>query len=207
MSFYPLRFQNDSGDTAPGYGVMFVSGVARGDSNQFVYRIEKPAIPSDIPGEKIVLVNSGQPVADQEYGWARYASTIGPVLFDDAETTSFGDLWGPATNSWKLTKDKGGFQVLGNDDATNDLTYAKLLADEPFHGVTAETIGAASNGKTGAAVGDVTLWLPDSGGDLADGPAIEATNRSLDSSLASGTYVQVQWSWRYLEWMIVWADC
>ena len=68
-------------------------------------------------------------------------------------------------------------------------------------------IAAASNGKTGSTTGTATLWVPDSGSDLADGQSVTVTNRSLDSSLSSGTYIQVQWSWMYLEWMIVWADC
>lgn len=208
MSFYPLRISNQTGETMPGYAVMFAAAISRLGSGQIAFSATKPAIPPNISGHKVVLVNSGKPLASNEAGWARYAEVPGPVLYDSAQTPGFGVMWGPSNGSWKLVRGQGGFEILGENDTTNTLTYARMLHSIKKHGATTSAIDPASDGQTGPDTGTATLWdVETSSGDLTDGLSVTITNRSLDSTIASGTYVIVEWSWEYLEWMIVWADC
>lgn len=189
-----IRFRNDSGETAPAYGVMRVTDY---DETTGVYVIEKPS--SSVPFERDYLVNLGEDVADGEIGNGTWLEESGYVLTDGAAAP--GEQWGAADDSWELVKNRYGFEIVGGDitEASQHRVVARQF-------IVVAVIGKADSAIAKDSTGTVTVWVKDA----ATG-AWEASEFTIDDVLAIGSacaediYLAVEW--KAGEWVCGPMEC
>jgi hypothetical protein len=97
-----LAVKNSSGETAPAYAVMKVTGY---EASTGAFTVTKPDEASISPVK--LLVNSAGPIANGEYG---SATRDFPVLAKVA-SGSAGDEVGTTASSWELSNDESGFNL------------------------------------------------------------------------------------------------
>lgn len=101
-----IPFRNDSGETAPAYAVMEITGVLSAGGK--TVKITKPTGAR----KRTFLVNGPSDVASGAFGWGRMHSPTAYALYDESATPAYGELWGPTT-TWKLANTQSGFEVVG----------------------------------------------------------------------------------------------
>lgn len=100
-----LAVKNDSGETAPAFAALQVTGY---DLTEDCVTVGKP----DADSLSVVLANGP---ADIPAGRKGVATADGPfvVLYDDADAPAAGDAWGTVSGSWELGKGKTGLIAWG----------------------------------------------------------------------------------------------
>lgn len=96
---------NTTSETIPAFAIMQITGVD-GDG---VVQVAKCTTDST----KLFLINSGTVIGAGDRG-VGYAPMEMPywVYYDTADTPANGQQWGPASGSWKATKNKTGLLML-----------------------------------------------------------------------------------------------
>lgn len=109
----PFKNVGAVGDV-PAYGVMRITGTVSAGGKALT--CARP----DGTRQRCYLING--PVAVSNFGWGRMCSPTAYALYDEADgAPAVGEVWGPASASWKLRKapasilQEGGFLVLGGD--------------------------------------------------------------------------------------------
>jgi hypothetical protein len=185
-----VPFRNDSGESAPAYAVMRVTGSATVDGAEYV-TISKP----NTDFKRKYLVNTGSAVADGEYGIGTWLSDADWVLYDDANTPAIGESWGPSSGSWELKKWRYGFTIVGNPSGgATDIVRAWQEEANEFRGKTDSTHNKGSTG---------TISIYD--GNKADTTDNMASVENDFANVASGKWVGVRW-WGG-KWCLVAAEC
>lgn len=135
---YNLTVENKAGEEAPAYGILRVTN-GKMPSEDGSYEVDKPD-----GSAATYWVNSPIPIADDAFGAAtnRFPTT---VAYDDAETPTIGEEWGPVTGSWLLTKAGTGYRIVGAPE--NEL-------------VRVEKIGGGGSGGTSLREARVTVDVP-----------------------------------------------
>lgn len=175
------RFRNDSGETAPAYGVLRVTGTYD-DDGVIIYTIGKP----DTSFARLYLVNGPNDVADDGFGWGTWLWHADWVLYDDGNTPAYGEEWGPSNASWKVAKNRPGFYIWGGaTGGTRDI----VKASQKF----AETVlGKADAAIDNATSGTVRVYIGTPGSETDSGLTISsAYNKGPD--IADEAWVTVSW--------------
>jgi len=189
-----LAYRNDAGEEIPAFALVRPTGA---DSDGTLV-VGKPN--SD---GQLVYVNGPVPCPTSGYGLCTMDDPVF-VLYDDGGTPAYGETWGAAASSWKLTEGKDGWRVLGGNDTTRTLA----LADRVRAGVAAggapvaggaNDVGSATigTGEDITASGAVLTWGTVhnyDGTDFWDGVTAptsggSTTNRQVITFPAAGRYL------------------
>jgi hypothetical protein len=112
----PLYFRNDSGEEAPAYACMQVTGTVE-DTGQNYFKIDKPVDSNGAAGP--FLWNLHTAVPDGEFGIA----TAGPSVrtLSDNATPSAGDKLSPQSGSWYVAAGGSIVNAAGPDDIADNV--------------------------------------------------------------------------------------
>ena len=115
----PILFRNDSGETAPAFGIMRVTGYVEANGRDMV-TITKPTTTFGT-----FLFNCQSDVADDEYGYG-YIGPFVRALYDSGDTPTNGNVYG--VDGWKLKS--SGYRLLnatmlGIVDSTNKVAFVR----------------------------------------------------------------------------------
>jgi hypothetical protein len=152
------EFRNDSGEEIPAFGCVRITGMTtRGDRN--LLTVSKP---NTYGAQYSHRINGPLPVGIGAYG----ICCIGPqvaALYDTADGSPiFGDRWGPRDATWKLKKNTGGFQILGNLDTSNGICIVSPCPMLEFVGKTDAAVTKSSSVT-------VSIWTGASGAESDSG--------------------------------------
>jgi hypothetical protein len=116
-----IAIRNDAGATISAFGIVRVTGSATVDG-QTVLTVGKPNATSTA----VIMINGPADIGAGKYGQA----TAGPAfaLYDDAESPSLGERWGPSDGSWELEQDAPGAIVIGAPTSGRVLVRLTTLA-------------------------------------------------------------------------------
>lgn len=104
-----LEFRNDSEFSVPAHGVVKITGIEEVSDGRLVLIAER----SDSYGSQYShALNSRAEVPAGAYGACTF-ETPAWAFFEGGEDPEVGQLWGPLPDSFALSKDVGGFQVVG----------------------------------------------------------------------------------------------
>lgn len=187
-----IPFRNDSSgsETVPAYGVMRVTGSTTISGVEHV-TVAKP----NTDFKRKYLVNGPTAVPYNETGKGTWLEEADWVLYDDSNTPTLGESWGPSDGSWKLKKWRYGFTIVGNPSGgTTDIVRAWQEEINEFIGKTDSTHNKNSTG---------TVSIYD--GNLADTTDNMASVENKFANVGSGKWVQVRWNAG--KWHLVAAEC
>jgi hypothetical protein len=184
------RFRNDSGETAPAYGVLRVTGTYD-DDGVIIYTIGKP----DTSFARLYLVNGPNDVVDDGFGWGTWLWHADWVLYDDANTPAFGEEWGPQASSWELKKYRYGFTIWGG--ATGGSTDRVKASQHWVNGFIGKTDASHAKSATG------TISVYD--GNRVDTSINVSSVYNLFAAVATTKFVDVEW--RGGTWYLTSAEC
>lgn len=102
-----LPIRNDSGERIPSFGLVEPTEIVTINRQKF-QTVVKPT-GNSLPG---LMLNSPFPIAKDEFGTATRAFP-NFVKFDTTNTPVNGEIWGSVADSFDLTKDQFGFQIIG----------------------------------------------------------------------------------------------
>lgn len=156
----PKSFRNDSGETIPAHAVMRVTD-AEEDEDEVVFLAAKP----NATRQQIYLVNGDEDVEADGFGWGTFLWHADYVLYNDANTPAYGEMWGPESGSWKLAKGRTGFGTWGHNITDEGAAVTRALATQipiqpsnsigiPFINLSGETIPPSGIMDW---IGDVTI--------------------------------------------------
>jgi hypothetical protein len=193
-----LIFHNNSGETAPAYGVLKIQDTslvmdANGNVTT-VYEIGKPSAVFD----RIYLVNATQDIAAHGYGYCSYLSESNYVLYDASGVPAVGEAWGPANGQWSLKKWRYGFTIEGGRRTTPNRVVAK---QEFVNLVRGKTYTATTKGATD---GIVDLY---DGNSVAFNAGIEQLTGVVDDFVNIGSNKIVYVSWIGGKWADTGVEC
>ena len=164
-----LPFRNDSGETAPAFGVMRITGAVAVEG-QTVITIAKPNTAfANVLVAPFVLINAGFDVADGAYG----SGTLDLptfALYDSADgTPNVGEAWGPENGSWKLNRKRIGFLTLGGLTTDNRVGVVRSVVG------TVVRIGKLVTALSAGGTATMNLW------DASPGPDLEVVDATVYS--------------------------
>jgi hypothetical protein len=170
-----LSYRNDAGEEIPAFALVRPTG-ADTDGTLVVGKPNSDG--------QLVYVNGPVPCPDGGYGLCTVDDPVF-VYYDSGGTPAFGETWGAANGSWKLTEGKQGWRILGANDTDRTLT----LADRPAYSLSFRGFQAkANNLNTTVTSGSV----PDAKVDWLNNGKIPTFdniyfNTSADAELSGGT--------------------
>ena len=103
---WPVRFK--ASVATPAFAVMRVTGAERVHG---VVHITTAKPSSTFQG--LYLVNGPIAIGANKGGWGTWLYDAGFVLYDDANTPTLGQEWGPSEDSWEITRYRYGFTIVG----------------------------------------------------------------------------------------------
>ena len=112
--------------TVPAYGVMRVTDVVVLEPGRVVVTTDQPNADGDT-GDHVI--NHPVNVAAGATGRCTRVGILAALYDESSGTPANGDSWGPASGSWKLTKDKAGFFCLGAP--TNTTLHLAMFSPQP----------------------------------------------------------------------------
>lgn len=173
-----VRFRNDSGETAPAYGVMRCTGMQETvDGVDFVV-IAKPSTTFT----QHYLINGPLDVANGKSGYGFFAwHRPRRALFDTGSAAAF-QTWGPKAGQWALSAEREGFKVYGNRD---DVNSTVLVMQEPITTVVGKLDGALAAGSTAT----LSIWTKTPEIDSSQNLVADDWLLTGDQTLAAGTQV------------------
>lgn len=121
------KFYNGSGETIPAYAVMRIEDASL-ETAEASLVAKKPTCDR----EPIWMVNGPVDIPAGSYGYGTFAQHAAYVLYDDADSPAYGEMWGPKEDTWTLTKDEPGFVACGGPDGTKAF-FVQRPADEIVH--------------------------------------------------------------------------
>lgn len=185
-----VRFRNDSGESAPAYAVMRVTGgVVDGDEQ--IVTIAKP----NDTFQRLYLVNGATAVADEEEGLGTWLDDAGYVLYESG-SPAYGESWGAKEDQWSLAKWRPGFTIIGTVDGGSTEVWAQQDEVNSLIGKTTGSISA--NGGTGS----INIWMGQAGSEAVTEYAITCSNLT-SLALVTGKWGGVVWrngNWYYEPW-------
>lgn len=146
----PDTFRNDSGETAPAYAVLRVTGAVI-DNNRPLITIDKP----DASTDGVYVINGPRDVESGKKGQCRLSGAM-KVLYDTG-TPAVGETWGPKADQWELSKDKPGFVVLG---VLDDVAKLMLVVPSPPRNATRCNATLAEDYTSGSGTVKVNNVVP-----------------------------------------------
>jgi len=179
-----ILFYNDSGETAPAYGLMAVTGVET-VGGVAIPKVGKPSTTF----YRRYLVNGAADVADEGTGFAQDSDVV-KVLYDTG-TPVVGEEWGPKASQWTATENyPATCLVAGIYDSGDKIMLARLSTIDIIIGKLA---GALSYGSSAT----VNVWGGAAGSEAVISSLTVTGNDWLMKSgaddIASGKKVVVQW--------------
>jgi hypothetical protein len=155
-----VPFRNDSGETVPAFGAMFVTDTtSAGDETGGPEGQGGTILICDKPGSTLhrrIVFNGPDEVEDGHYGWCLESGHI-DASYDTGTPTS-GDSYGIKPGQWTLTKNGvGDFLVDGVVDASNKRVYGTWGGIENLVLIADSNIDAAAGTTPGS--GDATIQI------------------------------------------------
>lgn len=196
------------------WGVCFQGVPATGtfDNGRRWIGVRVPQMPLTYTGSAWVYINDSVALGEGESGQGRMAaeSPRGWVRYNTGDgTPSRGEMWGPTNGSALLSKNGAGFEIIG--DAKNGRVLCNYVhAPKLYVQLNAALAPADPDLETGQKTAEAHVLVPaGSGNNLSDNTSwtITVTNRWLSVDLTAGKKLWVVWSWLYLEWVPVAAEC
>lgn len=184
-----------SGQTLPAYGIAEIYGVET--AGEWTLTVKRPTGDD----KSLYLVNTNMEVAHNAYGWGCLA-LCAPVyaLYDDAATPAYGEIWGPASSTYKLTKHRCGFQIMGGaTGGSTDRVYVMQANLGDGRIMVGKSDAAIAKGATGT----VSRW---GGATLADTGINDTVTNNL-GDIGSGAWVYYARPHACDEYHVVNAEC
>lgn len=159
-----VKVKDGGGVAIPPFAVLRIASVARDTTTgEIIYTVGQP----NTTFYRLYLVNGPMEIAASGYGWATFLGNGGLVLYDTG-TPALGEVWGPKSGQWGLTKWRYGFEILGQHSSTDLLAHA---IQSPVNSVYGQTNGAINKGSSG------TVDLYDGNNAAITSTSVTATNR------------------------------
>jgi len=185
----PVPFRNDYAGTIPHGGVCEVAEPVTLDATQ-AYPVTRPTTTF----KRLYLVNTGEDVPDDGYGWGSWLlGHADEVLYDDADTPAIGETWGPQSGSFELKKYRHGFNIWGNPTGgSTDLVIAQQCWDREI----------LIKNDTGSAIavnssGTFKIFTGAAGSEADSGQTLTAYNKTsvsfANGKFGSAAYIHGQW--------------
>lgn len=131
---------NDSGEEMPAYAMANMEeGFDENDEEAdetLAPKIKKP----DVTFRELYGFSVGLDIPDQRKTGVKFE--VGLVLYDDANTPEYGEMWGAKPGQWEATKGAPGFMCLGIWDEERTLMLAEWRPITQMLGKTTTTIAA-----------------------------------------------------------------
>jgi hypothetical protein len=215
----PIYFRNDSGEEAPAYACLQVTGTEENGEQNYC-TIDKPEDTDATSGEYIF--NGHFAVANGEFGTSQPGRFVRAIKASGTSTA--GERWNPVIGEWTIEQDDSGrFVMAGDDDIATDVARVFIGdgaggASIEYEIVSTSTAGSSSpyNGLKVASVTikgapcsrssliGTTVDVVDHSGCIFDltseqlagvwGWASERVFPSLASGASSGTLTPCHWS-------------
>ncbi|MDE2098970.1 MAG: hypothetical protein KGL39_17080 [Patescibacteria group bacterium] len=195
-----ILFRNDNAGTVPAHSLMRITGAATVGTGAATQRVVTCDQPNIFGSQYNVIINGDEDVASGAIG----QTAGGPVQFaayDTGDGTPVtGESWGPRSGTWKLKKNTGGFQVVGN--AVNGYVQVQRVPWLSFRGVSsgAITAGSLSGSVISLGSGTVKVYINNT---IVTGVTVTAKN----SHTAIGDNKIVECNWFDNQWNALAADC
>lgn len=139
----PIYVRNDSGEEAPAFACMQVTGTVEVGGQNYI-KVDQP---SDVTGDAGgYLFNGIAPIADGDYGIA-YDGPVARML-TDGSTITCGDAWQPQVNDWEVTTGGSLFTAIGADDIETNVMRAGINAGGSSSKIFKATSGIAARSGT-----------------------------------------------------------
>jgi hypothetical protein len=174
----PYRYKfEQSTETLPAYGIAQIFGVET--AGEWTLRVKKPTGDD----KSFYIINTNSTTADGSYGFG-YFLCANPqhALYDDAATPAFGEIWGPASGTYKLTKHRCGFLCLGGP--TGGATDTALFVQSNL-GDGRILVGKSDAAIAKGASGTISRW---GGSTLADTGINDTVLNKIGAITAAGKW-------------------
>jgi hypothetical protein len=190
-----LEFRNDASTQVPAGGIVRLTGMTSRDDRPIL----TVGQPNTYGSQYLHFVNGPLPVDANAYGLCSQIGVLA-ALYDTSDgTPAFGEKWGPRDATWKLKKNTGGFQIVGNVDATNGLV---LVVQSPM----LSFVGKTDSSHAKSASGTISIYEGTLGSESDTSVNMTSVyNRFLD--LDSGAWVRCAWNHTATQWELVAAEC
>ena len=215
----PIYFRNDSGETAPPYACLQVTGTEENGEQNYC-TIDKPADTDASSGEYIF--NGHFAVPDGEFGTSQPGRFVRAIKSDGTSTA--GDKWNPVVGQWTIEKsDSGRFVMAGDDDISTDvarvfigdgtgagsieyeiISTSTAGSSSPYNGLKVASVTIKGAPCSRSSLIGTTVDVVDHSGCIFDltseqlagvwGWASERVFPSLASGASSGTLTPCHWS-------------
>ena len=181
-SSHPQRCKNDVGETIPAWSAVRISG-AESDANKLLtIKVKKP----DGHITDGLFVNGAKDIASTGYGWLRPTSGVMPFWVKYSGTApSADDEVGPQSGIYTFNTSGAGYIVIDVNTDKSIICVIRHIITLRYFELTA-TMSAAIDFKTSEETAAAKYLKHDSNGDLTDGDAFTATNRSESMDGVSG---------------------
>ncbi len=187
-----IPFRNDSGEEAPAFALMAVTGIGTDDNDNWFLKIDKP----DTTFRRAYMVNGSGAIADSgATGGSQgrcYDGSDGPVkVLYDTGTPAIAEGFGAKPGQWTASKNYPCcLDVFGDYDNTDKIMVARL---HPILKIIGKLAGALSEGSSAT----VNVWNG-AGGSEAVISSLTLTGydwllASGADDIASGKKVVVEW--------------
>lgn len=191
-----FEFRNDSGEEIPGFACVRITGMVKVGSRN-ILTVGKP---NTYGSQYMHRFNGPTPVASGLYGVCYLGSQV-PALYDTADgTPAFGESWGPRDATWKIKKNTGGWQIVGNSDSTAGVVLVERVPFLRFHGVADSAINLDASGT-------VSIFYGTGAG--TDSTVNMSSVYNSFGNVSSGKDVDCVWEYDVAgtAWKIVAAEC
>lgn len=207
MKIYPLSnhsvrwlsFRNDNSGQCPPGGILRLTGTV--DVN------DSPVLTADQPNtygsQYLHAVNGPAAVDAGSYGLCVVPNDVFWVLaaYDTADgTPAFGEKWGPRDATWKLKKNTGGFQIVGDPDSTAGTV---IVARSPMLSFIGKT--DASHAKS--ATGTISIYAGSTLGSESDTSVNMTGVYNRFAAVATTKWVRCEWNNEAQQWELTAAEC
>lgn len=176
-----VGFVNNNAGTVPPFGVMRVTGISIVEAGRVVLTCDQPNSYGDLAN---CVINGPVNVASGAYGSCTRAwMTL--ALYDNGNSPSLGQMWGPVNGSWKLTKNSIGWLAQGSPtNSGNSLALFSPVIVDSVRGTIASDAAPDSNSTLTVNVGAY-------GSESATAFTISNVRNASDCTLKSGSGAKI----------------
>lgn len=193
-----VPYRNDAGEQIPPFGILRLTGAVTVNSRPYL-KAEKP----DTYGSQYLhAINGPTAVESGDYGtcYVPAESFFVRAAYDTADgTPAFGEAWGPRSGTWKLKKNTGGFQIIGDPDSTNGTV---LVARVPMLSFIGKTDASHAKGASGT----ISIYAGTLGSE-SDTTVNMSSVWNRYANVSSGKWVRCAWDNDAQKWELVSAEC